>query len=180
MKTNDVDSRVVCDIKKYLNAIEMQEYEIDQHTLIKKSLTDSLVREVRSLILPYNSNMLDEAWIQQNKKKKAERPMFEFVKNDIFERLNLVKKAKFDKIVLLGVYKTYGYSFYFTYEKIHFELRIPNVSVANVDNIEHMHYGQYSLHYEDKPSLWRYIDYSYNLDNIAKALDDFINDRTSV
>lgn len=171
-KTTAVENNIY----KYLDLIAKQKKEIEEREMVKNSLTDSLVTEIRKLIVPYTGSMLREAWLKQNEKKKADRPMFEFMKNDLIERLFEGKKVKLDRIIMSGQGGD-AYCFYFTCEKVCFEVKIPNLYTINSYNLENMSYGQYGLYFEEHPSVWVHIKYSYHLEDIAEAIDEFLNER---
>lgn len=163
-------------IDNYKELIKEQKTEIQKRETIIDSLEQSMVREIKSIVIPYSSKMLHIAWCQQHKPTKAERAMFEFVKDDLLERIfekDEIKKVKFEDIIPLN-YEHCVYSFRFKYKGITFEVSIPNVSVASKDNVSSMKYGMYALCYEKKPSYWDSIIESYNMDDIAKVIHDFV------
>ena len=154
--------------------IKKTQSEIDEKQIIIDSLTDSLVRQVKSVVLPYIGNMLQTAWQEQDKEEKN---TYKFIKKDVIERFfNGDKKAKLEKIVPCG-YEHYEYNFYFTYHKIKFAISIPNVRAANSKNLYHMRYGAYSVLYEHKPSVWHTICTSYKEEDIAKAIQEFVSEK---
>lgn len=166
------------EIDMYKNLIKEQEAEITKREIIIDSLKESMVREIQGIVIPYSGKMLDEAWSQQHKPTKAERKMFEFVKGDLLERLfkkEELKEVKFKNITpLLSDGNHCVYHFQFEYKGITFEVSIPNVKVASTENIDHMRYGMYMLMYEEESSIWDFIAESYDLDDIAKAIHEFV------
>ena len=166
-------------IEQYKNLVEKKESEIKELEIIKDSLTASLVRQVRSIVLPYMDDMMKEAANQQNLKKKSERTTYEWIKKKLIEELfdeGRRKDVKLENIVTCG-YEGYGYSFTFSYHKIKLALFIPVPKRATEKNLKYMYYGQYQLSYEYKPSCWDYIAESYKLEDIAKALEEFIKEK---
>lgn len=165
-------------IDKYKKLIKEQEDEIAKMEIIVDSLKESMIREIREIIIPYSRKMLDEAWGQQHKPTKAERKMFEFVKGDLLERLfekEELKEVKFKNITpLLSDGEHCVYNFMFEYKGTTFEVSIPNVRVASKENVFHMRYGMYMLMYEEESSIWDFIAESYDLDDIAKAIHEFV------
>lgn len=164
-------------IKSYKSLIAKKEAEIKELEMIKDSLTDSLVKKVRSIVLLYSSKMLDEVHRQSGNKKKSERPMYEFMKKDLITRLfseDRQKDVNLESVTGL-LYDFCVYFFTFTYKDLKIQLTIPNVKVANKDNLRHMWYGEYQLSYERKSGIWHHITTSYKLEDIAKALEEFLN-----
>lgn len=162
-------------IERYKKLIQKQEDEIAEKQIIIDSLTASLVREIRSITIPYSDKMMNAAWNQQRKATKEERRMYEFIEEDLIQRL--FEESERDKVKLTNIipvnYDHCVYNFWFEYNGITFELGIPNVKRANNDNIDHMHYGEYILRYEKSPNFWDSITSSYRLDDIAVAIKEF-------
>ena len=173
---NDYGTTIFKDIENHRKLIKKQKKEIEERQMIIDSLTNSMVHTIRRIITPYSDKMLHSAWCQQNKPKE-ERAMFEFVKNDLLERLfdkDEIKEVEFIKIIPLMSSGNCVYSFQFKYEGITFEVAVPNVQIANDSNVYSMDYGMYVLRYEEKRSIWNHITESYDLDDIAKAIKEFI------
>ena len=161
-------------IKQYRNLITEQEEEIKKREIIKDSLTSSLVANVKAVVIPYTDKMLQEASRQQGNKKKSEREMYEFVTQDLMNNLfGESEEVKVDKIICRG-YDRNSYGFYFDYKGISFELRVPNVANAYKDNLREMWYGEYQLYYAVHSSYWKCVGHSYKLEEIAKAIQDFV------
>ena len=159
------------EIEKYKSLIKEQRDEIDKRQIIVDSLNASLVRSVQSIFADYSNNMLSSALTgQKEDADEKNKNMFKFVTEDLKERLGI--KTKF-KIVPYG-YDNHAYGFYFTYKDVNFELKIPSVKKANVTNISDMNYGSYCLNYEKHPHIWSMITCSYDLDDIANAIHDFV------
>ena len=168
------NNQIIHNIERYKNVISTQRQEIADKELMIDSLTESLVREVKNLYIPYSDKMLHAAWTEQKKETKAERSTYEFIKKDIITRFfNGNKNAKLTEIVVEG-YDSRKYNFHFTYHKIKFDIGIPNVKVVGKDNLSSVNYGKYSVHYESHPSCWNYIIYSYEDEEIAKAIAEFV------
>lgn len=164
------------DIEYHRELIRKQKKEIEEKQMIVDSLTYSMVHKVKQIITPYSDRMLHAAFCEQNKPTKKERTMFEFVKNDLLERLfdkDERKEVEFANIISLG-YDNCVYHFQFKYKGTTFELSVPNVKVADAKNVWHMWYGMYVLRYEEKRSVWDHIKESYELDDIAKAIKEFV------
>lgn len=172
----DYDTNIYGDIENYRNLIKEQKEDISKKETIVDSLTESMICRIKSIIIPYSEKMLHSAWCQQNKPKE-ERSMFDFVKDDLLERLfdeSEIKEVKFENIIPFG-YEHFVYQFVFTYKGTKFEVSIPNVKVANKDNIFHMWYGMYILRYEKGKNVWDHIKESYNLEDFKKAIQDFVS-----
>lgn len=158
-------------IEKDRELIKKHQQIVEEEELIIDSLTDSLVRKVKSVVIPYSDSMLHTAWSQQDKDDKS---MYKAIKKDIIERFfNGDKKAKLEKILPCG-YESYAYNFYFTYCGIKFYIGIPNVRAVTKKNMSHANYGAYSLVYEHKNNIWHTITTSYKDEDIAKAIQDFV------
>lgn len=171
----DYETNVYADIESYKRLIKKQKDEIAEKEIIVDSLMDSMIRRIHKIIIPYSSKMLHEAWLQQNEATKKERKMYEFIKEDLLERLfeeDERKLVKFKNIMVLG-YDACSYDFRFEYKGILFELAIPNVSVATKENVYSMWCGQYVLSYKKAKSMWSSITTSYYLEDIAKAIKEF-------
>ena len=153
--------------------ITEQEEEIKKREVIKDSLTSSLVANVKAVVLPYTDKMLQEASNQQSKKKKSEREMYEFVTTDLMKRLFGESEVKVNKIICRG-YDINSYGFYFDYKGTSFELRVPNTKNARKDNLQEMWYGEYQLYYAVHSGYWKCVGHSYKLEDIAKAIQDFV------
>lgn len=169
-------TNVYKEIDKCRSLIGKHEEEVENLNYIIDCLKDSLVRHVRAIELPYSEKMMREAWNQCNK-PKSERKMYEFITSDLKERLfekSEWKDVKFGNILPLN-FEHCVYSFHFEYKGKMFELVIPNVKVASKDNISSMWYGMYVLRYEKNKCIWDHITESYDLDDIAKAIQDFVS-----
>ena len=171
------DKNVFTKIENYKNLIKKQKDEIAEREIIINSLNNSLVRYVKSIIIPYSNKMLYSAWKQQNKENKEDKSMYDFIKKDLIERFfNGDKKAKLVDIIACG-YENYAYNFEFNYYDIKFEIQIPNVVNVTQDSLSLTNYGKYILRYECKPSCWDLIVSSYSEDDIANAIKEFVEKR---
>lgn len=173
---------VYTEIDKYKNLISKEKEIISDHETIVDSLMESLTRSIKNIFIPYSEKMMDEASNQQNKTKKSEKKMFLFLEEDLIERLfdeTERKHVSLTKIMRCG-YDEHAYSFNFKYDNgtkvINFELKIPNVKKATKENICYMNYGKYCFLYEKKPSCFSHIKDSYDLDEIAAAIREFLID----
>lgn len=176
MHIEDYETNTYEAIEEYKNLVKKKEAEIKELEIIKDSLTDSLLRKVRSIVLPYMGDMMEKAFHQQNLKKKSERSAYEWIKKRLIEDLfdeSRRSSVKLENIVSYG-YEGYGYNFIFSYNKTKFELFIPEPQKANRKNIKYIWYGQYALSYEHKPSIWHHISASYKLEDIARELEEFL------
>ena len=163
-------------IENYKNLVAKKEKEIEELNIIKDSLTASLVKQVRSIVLPYMDDMMKEAATQQNLKKKSERKTYEWIKNKLIKELFSESRreyVKLESIITCG-YEGYAYGFIFNYNGTKFELYIPVPKKATSENLRYIWYGQYALSYEHSSSCWHHITASYKFENIAKELEEFI------
>ena len=175
-------------IDKYENTIQKEMGELKLLLYKKNSekkdlemvidaIESKMVRTIRKMFVPWTGEKLEQAHRQQGEKLKKDRPVYEGIKSNfqawIFE-VEDQKKVKLLQIIPCG-YEHYVFNLIFTFEGFKFQLKVPNVSVCNADNIERMDYGQYSLLYEVK-GHWRYIDTSYNLDDISESIYEFVKE----
>ena len=171
-----------------------QEMDELKHLLIKKgkekkeletiidAIESKMVNKVRGMFIPWTGAKLEEAWRQQNEKLKKDRPVYEGIKGNfqawIFEPEDQ-KKVKLLQIIPYG-YGHEVFNFIFTFEGFKFELKVPNVSVCCKGNIVDMNHGQYALLWEESDSHWRYIDVSYDLDDISESIYEFVKEKKTV
>ena len=169
------NTNIYTGIENYRELIQKQKDEIAERETIIDSLTASLVGKIREIAIPYSDKMMNAAWNQQNKDSKEERSMYEFIKEDLIERL--FDESERDKVKLKNIiplnHDHCVYNFWLEYNGTTFEIRIPNVRHANNDNIDSMHYGKYGLLYKKYEYYWDSITYSYKLDDIAAAIKKF-------
>lgn len=170
------------EIDKYRNLINKEKEIISDHEIIIGSLTESLVREVKNICMPYSEKMMNGAWEQHKLTNKSEKKMFLFMEEDLIERLFDESERKYvslEKIMKCGQ-DDHAYIFKFKYENetkhINFELDIPNVKKARKENLDYMNYGKYRFLYEKKFCYWSIIKESYDLDEIADAIREFLID----
>lgn len=166
-------------IDNYREIVKEQREEISKREIIMDSLMASMVKEVKSIVQPYSDKMLHSAsWGQTKDSSDENRKMFKFVTKDLLERLfddkEERKNVKFIGISSYG-YDSCAYGFYFKYKGINFEVKIPNIRNANKDNLYEIDFGKYQLFYEKKSGIWDHIKSSYDLDDIGKAIKDFVN-----
>ena len=151
--------------------------EIYKKNIMVNSLTDTILHFVQSIYMPISSGILEKAWHQQSEKKKSDRREYEFVKDEMirsFFKANK-KEVSLDKIVCCG-YDTYAYNLYFKYHKVHFEIVYPCPNnITENWHLDHTDYGKYILRYEAKNGVWSWITSSYEAEDIAKAIEEFIN-----
>lgn len=161
-------------IKKYRNMIDKRNDEIDEMQTVVESLTDSLVKEVKRVSLPYSSKMLQNAYIQQGTEDIS---MYTFVTEDLKERLFNKEERKLVnfKNILRHGYDFRAYDFYFEYKGFSFVLKIPNVKNANENNLWEIQYGEYQLYHEIELNYLRRITHSYDLDCIADYINSYVN-----
>lgn len=171
--------QIAHNIERYKDVIRKEKQEITDKELIVDSLTESLVKEVKRIVLPYSEKMLFKSWEEQKKKTKAERSTYEFIKQDMIERFfHGDKNAKLEEVISVG-YESRQYNFYFTYHGIHLEIAVPNLKVVDKENVIDVHYGQYAVYYKSKPSHWDLIICSYDEEEIARAIEEFVDTYTN-
>lgn len=158
-------------INKYKKLIENQEKKISDLEEIIASLKSSMVTEIRKIPIPYSSNMLYKAW-------NGEDDMRSFMWGDLLKELFQEKEREnvsFKEIIVFGR-EGAAYEFRFTFKGVMFGLSIPNVARATVENYIHIRYGMYSLSYEKSLSYWKVITESYDLEDISRAILDFVKE----
>lgn len=149
------------------------ENEIAKNQTIIDSLNDTIIKHIHAINLPLNSKMLRAAFHQQNEKKKSDRPMYEFVKNEVIDRFfKGNKEAKLLSIRQVGL-DEYAYNFEFKFKNINFEIQYPCVEKINKENVSYAGYGTYDLLFEEKKSCWTLLKSSYDEDEIADKIEEF-------
>lgn len=163
----------------YRDLIAKIDAEIAEKELIKESLTDSMVRSVKSIMTPFSmlKDVLPAAMKQQHENLKKNRGAYELVKTKVIELFfHGDKDVKLTNITSEG-WESYAYRFYVDYKDATFILKIPDVRVATPKLLEHMNYGMYSVSYQKSPSWSERLAVSYNAEDIAKAIDEFLKKR---
>lgn len=164
---------------EYKTLIAKIDAEIAEKELIKESLTDSMVRSVKSITTPFSmlKDVLPTAMKQQHEKLKKDRNTYELVKDKIIELFfHGDKDAKLTNITSEG-WECYAYWFYVDYKDATFILKVPDVRRAVPKLLEHMNYGMYSVSYQTSPSMSTQIAVSYKEADIANAIDEFLKQR---
>ena len=153
--------------------------------MIIDSLTDTTLSLVQSIWLPLTSGILEKAKCQQSEKKKSDRREYEFVKDEMIRYFfhGNKKEVSLNKITSCG-YDDYAYNLYFKYHKTIFEITHPCPNnITKEEYLIYTDYGKYILRYEDKSGVWGLITSSYEVKDIAKAIEEFVakekGDKTS-
>ena len=172
----DSENSTLDKIKQHREIYNKLVTEIAEKEIIRDSILDSLVRDVKGLFIPYSSKMLHEAFYQQHKEEKADREMYEFLKKDLIENLfNKEDKAKLKQIVGRG-YEGYSYGFEFQVGKHVLEVRIPDISKVTKKNVFDTNCGQYELSRKIGDSCcWKRMTSSYDLDEIARTIRNYLD-----
>lgn len=150
--------------------------EIYKKQIIEKSLINTLLEQIQSIVMPLGINILTKAFTQQNEKKKKDRATWEFVKDDIVDRFfnNNKKEVKFEKLVSCGL-NTYAYEFIIKFHGITFGVQYPcPKNIINEDDLFHSDYGKYILTYQEDKLVWDRLESSYYEEDIAMAIKKFI------
>jgi len=164
---------------EYRALIAKIDAEIAEKELMKESLTDSMIRSVKSISTPFSmlKDVLPAAMKQQHEKLKKDRGTYELVKDKIIELFfHGDKDAKLTDITSEG-WESYAYWFYVDYKNTTFILKIPDVRVAKPKFLENMNYGMYSVSYQKSSSWSERLACSYKEEDIANAIDEFIKQR---
>lgn len=171
MKLDD-ELTVYEQVNVFLKLIEEQETEIKKREMIAESLKESLVKKIRYIgsFMPYTESMLNEAWRDKSSSS------YKYIKNDLKEKLFGKENVKLESISPVG-YDKCVYAFYFKCKGIRFCLSIPNTKAATVKNVYDMAYGMYRMTYERKPGVYSFVAKDYKLENIANAIESFLNDK---
>ena len=84
--------------------------------------------------------------------------------------------VKVDKFTTYG-YEGYAIGIYFKYDKDYFELVVPDMRNVNTKNFDMAHQGMIDIMIQDKDSdnVWNCIKASYDLNEIKKAFEEYIN-----
>ena len=161
-------------IEESRNIIKEIDENIAKQEKIKHAMTDTLVREIRSICMPLSSKMLRAAWDEQGKKTKKERPMFEFVKSEILTRFFAgVKSARLKQIVANG-YEHYGYSFNVDVDGVTLAIFVPNVKKIDANNLNYSRDGMYAVLRQMDAVRWETLAESYREEKILDAIREFL------
>lgn len=149
--------------------------EIYKKEMIMDSLNNTIIELVQSIMMPLSEKMLHKAWSQQNEKRKKDRDMYEFVKDTIInEFFNGNKKATLKEIVMCG-YDEYAYNFKIEFCGVVFTIAYPcTTNITKEDHLFATSNGEYILRYESSSSCWNWITSSYDVSDIAKAIEEFV------
>lgn len=152
--------------------------EKEELETIIDAIESKMINKVRGMFVPWSGEKLELACRQQYERYKKDRPMYEAIKGNLqawlFESEDQ-KKVKGLTMTACG-FGRYVYNLIFTFEGFKFELKVPNVSVCCKGNIADMNHGQYALLWEESDSHWRYIDVSYDLDDISESIYEFVKE----
>lgn len=153
------------------------EAEIKKKQIILNSLTDSIIDLIKSLDIIFSSKTIIAAFHQQNKKKKSERHIYEFVKDEMISTFfNGDKDAKLKQIIMSGE-SWYACLFEFAYCGYIFRIQIPIVSNVNKDNLIYVWDGKYVLHYRNKynDAINYFLESSYEPEKIRNKILFLVN-----
>lgn len=83
---------------------------------------------------------------------------------------------KVDKFAQYGM-ESYAIGIYFKYNKDYFELVVPDMRNVNTKNFDVAHQGMIDIMIKDKDneSCWNCIKASYDLNEIKKAFEEYVN-----
>lgn len=165
-------------IQRTLDLVNKYKDEIADKQLVIDSLEDTMVDLMQSFNALFSEKMLSEAFWQQHKKKKAERPMYEFVKEVITENFfpNYDKKEIKIEHIACGGHEGYYYAFSFNVKGCKLNIRIPAHEHISKKNMGEVHYGQIALYDENEDHFLHFIKCSYYTGPIAKAAEEFIKE----
>lgn len=166
-------------IQQSLSLVNKFKEEIGERQLIISALEDSMVDLMHSFNGLFSEKMLSNAFYQQNKEKKSERHMYEFVKEVIVEKFfpNYNKKEVKIEQIAHGGYEGYYYGFDINVKGCKFNLRIPTYEQISKKNMDDVHYGQIALYDANVDHVHYLIKCSYYTNEIAKAIEEFMKAR---
>lgn len=161
-------------IEETRSIIKDIESSIAKQEKIKNSMLDTLVQEIRSICTPFSSKMLHAAWVEQDKKTKKERPMFEFVKSEILTRFFTgVKNVKLKQIIADGR-EHYGYSFRMDIDGVLLDVFVPDITSIRTDNLNYARYGMYAVLRKTDSVRWETLAASYQEEEIRDAIKKWL------
>lgn len=161
-------------IDKYRELIEIKDMEMNQLEIIKESLTESLVREVRKIPTLFTDATMSKAHKEFHDKECDEKTHLNFVTEIINDVVFNNEGELYDS---LASYSNTYYGFHFKYKGRNFEVKIPNVRVADSKNLWEMHYGKYSIYHEYRQYCWEKVCENYNLEALKEQIDSYLKEK---
>ena len=176
---NNMKPSIPVQIQKTLGIVNKLKDEIEEKQMIIDSLEDSMVNMMNYFNGLFSEKMLHNAFYQQHKTKKSERPMYEFVKEVIVEKFfpNYNKKDVKIEHITCGGYEGYYYGFELNIKGCKLNIRIPAYEQISKKNMDEVHYGQIALYDTNKDHFLYFIKSSYYTNDIAKAAEEFMKER---
>lgn len=175
MKVDDLCKSVYSKIIRYQGIINKKNAMIADIELEIDALNEAMLKCVREIVTPLSERMLDKAALEQHAKDDEERAMFEFVEEDITDRFfNGNKGVRLIQILHIG---SYDYDLRFVCENIKFSIIYPNTKGISKATMESAYLGKYGIFYEERPTVWKCICFSYDENECAAKIAEFIAKR---
>lgn len=163
-------------IQRALSLVNKYKDEIGERQLLIDALEDQMTDLINSICPIVSEKMMSAAFYQQHKEKKADRPMYEAVKDILIENFfeKCARQCVKLKQITHGGYDGYYYSFEFMVYSYYLSLRIPSNGNITKKNLGNCSYGQYALYHDDNGIL-KCLKKSYDVKEIADAVDKFLD-----
>lgn len=157
-------------IETYKEIIKKKEDEIKYLEIDKECITLSLISKIRNI--PSMSVDWGKVTKYVNNKDKDCKKSYDEFRHILFLFFGLPTNLKIDSIFICG-YEGYGHQVMFTKNKKKYFIFIPVHKVANIENYKYMYYGQYVFGYYESEFVSSNHLYTYDPDDINKALKEF-------
>ena len=154
-------------INRYKNLIDSNSDKIDDLKTTNDSLMFSMVRELKTLLDEHfglNSRLINSI----RKEKSWNDDLILYVQDRLVAYYDL--KVNVTALGTLG-YGDDCYYIYFTYDKVEYQLTIPNL--IDVDNFEKCYGGMYRLHYKESEHVWDFVNGISGTYYLDELLEDF-------
>lgn len=150
---------------------------VTKEKYIEKLLFEDYVSQVQRNTSRYDfmANIVDEAVKEVDKKLKKERKHLDMLTSWVSEDFCGNRKIKIMDM-LHGGWENYYWCIGFVLEGKTFYIHIPQVKNLTADNFAHAHYGKFSLAIKENEVLWNTLIQSYQIEDIAKFMDEYLKE----
>ena len=188
MMYNDYSVDNISIINKMQEKIKEEKDKINDCNLNIHLYTNYLVEKIRGLNIEIPLNVLRTVWQEfhrekdEIKDKDKYKVCYDIIKDTIIRDIIGDTKCTYKKIKLINDitacgFESYAYNISFIANNIEFMFIIPCVQNIFDKNMMYANYGKYVLAYKETPCCSAYITTSYNLEDLAKAFKNFIEER---
>lgn len=168
------ESSILEKIEYAQNLFFNQRDVVTKEKYIEKLLFEDYVSQVQRNTSRYDfmSSIVDEAVKEVDKKLKKERKHLEMLTSWISEDFCDNRKIKITDM-LHGGWENYYWCIGFELEGKTFYISIPQVKNLTVDNFLSAYYGKFSLAIKENEVLWNTLIQSYQIEDIAKFINEY-------